>query len=574
MNGAGKGNIIFGDGLENDKGIKNGDFDILVANPPYSVKDFKQHLGLKNNNFRLLEKIGVNGSEIEVLFVERISQLLKPKGIAAVILPSSVLSNDSGSYIGAREEFLQNFYIRAIASFGSKTFGATGTNTVIMFLEKFNEPPKMIDLSKDSAEAILNDKDLKDWKDKEIFSTYVSQIEVEEEIYKNFISQNYTMDELAKNEYFKIYATAFSESPEVKNLLKTKTYKNMSEEEQTQIYLEKFYEYARLIEEEKIFYFSLVYKQKTVVITAPSDNKGQKDFLGYDWSNRKGNEGIQIITPGGKMYDDKNRVASGTIANIIRYAFNDKFVDFTEEQKEYVSFVNTKDMLDFSRVVFNKSLRLSESKIIKINSKYPQKNLFEIANLFRGVNYDKQDQKLNQTSNIVLTADNITLDGRFEVVKQIFIDDNKVFSDESRLKSDDIFICMSSGSKKHIGKVAYINCDTNYYAGGFMGIIRTLKEECISKYLYYILNTSIIKQVLSNESSGANINNLSNKIGTVKIPIPPLNIQQQIIDECSKIDDEYENTRMSIENYRKKIEELFNELDVIATTKGGGGGKI
>lgn len=48
MNGAGEGNIIFGDGLENvpDKGIENGTFDILVANPPYAVKDFKQHLQL------------------------------------------------------------------------------------------------------------------------------------------------------------------------------------------------------------------------------------------------------------------------------------------------------------------------------------------------------------------------------------------------------------------------------------------------------------------------------------------------------------------------------------------------
>ena len=49
MNGAGEGNIIFGDGLENapDKGVDNGSFDILAANPPYSVKDFKQHLQLK-----------------------------------------------------------------------------------------------------------------------------------------------------------------------------------------------------------------------------------------------------------------------------------------------------------------------------------------------------------------------------------------------------------------------------------------------------------------------------------------------------------------------------------------------
>lgn len=111
MNGAGEGNIIFGDGLENvpDKGIENGTFDILVANPPYAVKDFKQHLQLKNNSFTLLDRIGMNGGEIETLFVERIAQLLKPQGVAAVILPSSILSNDSASYTGARERLLQEF---------------------------------------------------------------------------------------------------------------------------------------------------------------------------------------------------------------------------------------------------------------------------------------------------------------------------------------------------------------------------------------------------------------------------------------------------------------------------------
>lgn len=44
MHGAGDGNIIFGDGLENypDKEITPKSFDILVANPPYSVKAFNR----------------------------------------------------------------------------------------------------------------------------------------------------------------------------------------------------------------------------------------------------------------------------------------------------------------------------------------------------------------------------------------------------------------------------------------------------------------------------------------------------------------------------------------------------
>lgn len=132
MNGAGQARIIFGDGLEcyPEKGIENGKFDVLVANPPYSVDAFKSHLTLKNNQFEILDYVTNNGSEIETLFVERIAQLLKPRGIAAVVLPSSILSNSNPtSYMKAREHVLKNFFIRAIVCFGGKTFGATSTST-------------------------------------------------------------------------------------------------------------------------------------------------------------------------------------------------------------------------------------------------------------------------------------------------------------------------------------------------------------------------------------------------------------------------------------------------------------
>lgn len=108
-----------------------------------------------------------------------------------------------------------------------------------------------------------------------------------------------------------------------------------------------------------------------MIITAPADNKAQKEFLGYDWSNRKGNEGIQIITPGGKMYDDADRVAQGTLAHSIKKSFDGMAPSFNEEQATYASVVNTKNMLDYSRVNFNKALRTSVKKAFHISSKYP-----------------------------------------------------------------------------------------------------------------------------------------------------------------------------------------------------------
>lgn len=204
MHGAGDGNIIFGDGLENypDKEITPKSFDILVANPPYSVKAFKPHLKLLNNQLKILDKISNDGSEIETLFVERISQLLKPNGVGAVILPSSILNKENESFVSARESLLKNFNIIAIATLGSKTFGATGTNTVILFLQKFNEPPKRTDMVIDSVDAILSKVDIDGWEDESILRGYLKKIGVKKDVYYKFLSKSECFDFWINDNYW------------------------------------------------------------------------------------------------------------------------------------------------------------------------------------------------------------------------------------------------------------------------------------------------------------------------------------------------------------------------------------
>ena len=46
------------------------------------------------------------------------------------------------------------------------------------------------------------------------------------------------------------------------------------------------------IEENKLLIFALTYKQKTLIITAPTDTNEQKRFLGYTSSERRGSEGL------------------------------------------------------------------------------------------------------------------------------------------------------------------------------------------------------------------------------------------------------------------------------------------
>lgn len=319
MHGAGNGNIIFGDGLEcyPEKSIENNSFDILVANPPYSVSAFNPHLKLKNNDFEILKFISNDGSEIETLFVERIAQLVKPKGIAAVVLPSSILNKENNSFVRARESLLKNFIIRSIVQFGGKTFGATGTNTIVLFLEKYNEPPKRCEMVLDSIDAIFNCKDVCDFEDEEIINSYLERIKVEKDAYYNFISHTKKITDYKDDEYFSKYYDKFIKSSDYKNKIKQRSFKRLSEEDQIAILNSIFYKYVTDIEKEKLYYFALTYKQKVLIVNSPSENSEQEKFLGYKWSNRKGQEGIQIIKDGGMLYGD-----GILLSDLIRYSFS------------------------------------------------------------------------------------------------------------------------------------------------------------------------------------------------------------------------------------------------------------
>ena len=153
--------------------------------------------------------------------------------------------------------------------------------------------------------------------------------------------------------------------------------------------------------------------------------------------------------------------------------------------------------------------------------------LQKVCKIIRGVTYDKSRQSLEQTQNIILTADNITAENTFELSKMVYLNFEPDAS--KKLYKNDIFMCFSSGSLKHIGKVAFIKDDTPYYAGGFMGILRPL-ENIKAKFLFYAVANKDFKQDLENIAKGANINNLSNEIENLKIPLPKeTNAQESII---------------------------------------------
>lgn len=566
MNGAGGANIIFGDGLENyaDKGIEAETFDILVANPPYSVSGFKQHLKLRNNTFRILNIVTNDGKEIEALFVERISQLLRPQGLAAVVLPASILSNSSNSYMAAREELLQNFYIRAIVSFGSKTFGATGTNTVTLFLERYNEPPRIAELVKDSVDAIMSGNDLADFTDRPLLAEYLQHQKIEEGEYLRFIRKEMDWEKLYANSYLKVYAEAFAQ-------MSITLPKKCTAEEEERIRKEKFYEFALRVERDKLYYFALAREQRTLVITSPADNKDQKSFLGYDWSNRKGAEGIVINQPGGMLYNPDDRFARGTLASAIRNSFigNGTVTSVPEHLEKYAKTYWLKDMMDFSRVEFDKAIKLSLDIQGAISSRYDIVQLGGpngVCNiLIGGTPSRKNIEYYNNGTNLWVSIS--------EMEGQVIYDTKEKITDEAVRHSNVKLIPTGTtllSFKLSIGKTAIAGKDL-YTNEAIAGLIPKDAKKVENKYLFYLFNGQLINLSTSGYKAFGKSLNSTYLNSELFIPLPPLAIQQQIVRECEAVDEEYNTSRMTIETYRKKISDIFDRLEVVAKSKSGGG---
>ena len=172
------------------------------------------------------------------------------------------------------------------------------------------------------------------------------------------------------------------------------------------------------------------------------------------------------------------------------------------------------------------------------------KTIGEVVSFSRGLTYKKSDE-VDYSTKVVLRSTNINVDNNSLNIDELkYLNENIEVEEEKLIKKGSILICMSNGSKKHLGKVALIEHDYKYAFGGFMGLL-TPVIKINSKYLYYTLTTPKYKEYIKSLSEGANINNLKIKdIQKYIIPIFPLDEQRRIVsylDSSFKLIDEIKN---------------------------------
>ena len=195
------------------------------------------------------------------------------------------------SFRTAREILLQNFDFKAIVRMESSTFGKTGQPTVIMFLKKKDEPPKQYEMVQDIVEAVFTRRKLEDWEDKNVFESYLKRIDCTENDYYKVIQKCVSWDNLLEMDSFAEYVMAFMEEPMYRDMNEKYNDGKMELAEFEEWRLRTIFEKIHDLEKEKLMYFALTYKQRTLFVSMPSETKEQERFLGYRWCDRKKMEG-------------------------------------------------------------------------------------------------------------------------------------------------------------------------------------------------------------------------------------------------------------------------------------------
>ncbi|BEK49612.1 restriction endonuclease subunit S [Campylobacter coli] len=543
--------------LEGEKAkpqIESNSFDLLIANPPYSVKGFLETLSDKSKNTYKLFNDDINietNNSIECFFCERANQILNDNAKAAIILPSSILNKDS-IYKNTREILFQNFDFIAIVELGNQTFGATGTNTIILFLRKketFKQENHLISQDYSLIKERIEAENLKD--NESFYQNYLSAYcdfrKFDKELYSNFLNGNLD-SKLAELEAFKDYCNAFRQTSDYKRLKESKIYKESKDKQDLED--KAFLAYAQAIEKDKLLYFCLSLNQEVLIIKSPSDIKEQKKFLGYEWSNRKGDEGLKelhnpYLSP---LFERGNPQNETKLNTLIYKSFLNTLDVIPQELQIYATKARLVDMMDFEKVEFNKAISLNPSNSTQSEMSNPFANSkYELVRL-GDIIIDNLKSKIK----VKEAKENIT--GKYP----FFTSGTNIYRyDEYLIEGKNIFLSTGGNAivQFYNGKSSY---STDTYA------LKSNNENYIDTYFLYILLKQLENFINCFLFKGSGLKHLQKtELKSLKIPLPPLEIQKQIVAECEKIEEQHNTLSLSIKEYQKLIKAMLQKCGII-----------
>ena len=536
-------------------------YDVILANPPF----FSPKGGIKPH-----KRFGVESKKAEVLFTSYILEHLKPEGRAGIIVPEGIIFQTGTAYKELRKQLIENGLVGVVSLPAGVFQPYSGVKTSILILDKklnkesdsiffaeikndgFNlgaqrDPIKENDLPQIST-AIASGKEVDDiifyikkeiiLKDKSYALTSRKYKEVEE------VNSNYPLVPIS--EVYKVI------SPPIK--IKSKEFLTngkvpIIDQSKNQIAGYWNNEKDRVVVENSVIIFG--------------DHTKSIKFVDFDFV--AGADGIKILNPGDEIlpkflfYIIKSIKLPDLGYSRHYKELKDKKIPLPtlEVQQEIVE-----ELEEYQKIIDGcKQVVENYKPTIDIDQNWKMVELGKVCDNFQnGANFSSEQKgggtKIIGVKNIFSDfgyIDNSNLD-------RVQLSDKEIES--KKVYKDDILFVRSSVKYEGVGYPALASeSEENISFAGFVIKASPNKKIIVPFFLCALLLSDRYRKITIQRGNRGTITNISqDNLKTIKIPLPPIETQKEIV---KKIDEErkvIEGNKKLIEIYTQKIQNRINKV--------------
>lgn len=592
--------------------FKKENFDIILTNPPFGAKVlFNEKKYLQNYDLGLNNGKVRAAQNTEVLFIERCSHYLKVGGRMAIVLPDGILTNATLQYV--RDFIMENFIINAIVSIPQTAFShyGAGVKCSLLFLTKSNYKKENYDIFMAQAEYVGYDatgREIEQNDLNEIFDDYKNFIEK-----KNFklngkcflvkfnnIKLTKRIDALGSsliNVFYKSKEFENKKLSDLVNIQKGETITNETKENgdipviaggQVPAYYNNKSNYnGNVITISASGAYSgfvwwhdnPIWASDCNVLTEKSNEANIKYIYHILKLNQENIYKLQRGSAQPHVYSsDLSEIpipippieTQNKIVNIMKDAYLQK-EKFEKEADNLLNSIDEYILKELGITLPKKENNLKNRIIItqlsylkgkRIDYEYHQKyyvdlqnaiykSKYPLASLSNKISVNSQLENMKKY-NFINYIDLSCIDKNNGIVKNIiFMNKNFPSRARQRVFRNDLLVSTLSGSMKAIGIIE--EDKENLIASTGFIVIKETKKDLLKDFLLSILRTNLFQELLKREARGAIMSSINQKdILNLEIPLPPIEIQQKIVDEIN------ERKKKAI-NLQKEAKEILED---------------
>ncbi len=542
-------------------------YDVITANPPF--------MSPRGGGIKPHKRFTIQSNRAEVLFVDYIIEHLTPKGRSGIVVPEGIIFQSGSAYKTLRKTLVEK-YLVGVISLPSGVFQPySGVKTSILILDKelSQKTDKIFfgkidndgyDLGAQRREIEKNDlpiltKEVNEYLDglrkgKIVESEKLTFVQKEQILSTSDIGLSYDRYTIKSESINGIY--------EIKLL-----------NELCEIYQPKTISKDDLIENGEFLvygangiigrYNQYNHEEEQVLITCRGATCG---YLNYSQKKSWITGNAMVIKPNNenvlnkkyllfilKGYDFNSFITGSAQPQITRTSLEPLKIPLPpiEVQQEIV-----RELEQYQKIIDGAKQVVDNYKpVFDIDPSWDIKEMNKICDVRDGTH----DSPKYVTDNGIpfITQKNITKEGlSFDDISLISIEDHKKFIKRSNVEYGDIIISMIGANR---GMCCIVN-DKRDFSIKNVGLIKPLGEINQLFLLYYLKSPKSLAHIELVSNGGAQSFISLTSIRNFPIPIPPLEIQQSIVERIETERQIIEGNKKLIEIYTKKIQDRINKL--------------